>query len=191
MFGIPADYLGGDPDSVRYIDSEGVLTVDEGVMRFDMEYFPPGKATSALMASTKGEHLTPIVIQPDELVSIGAGDANQMRTLTRAVVGSMIGGEMGGLIGAATSQRNSRLAIVAKREHGLITAVFAVDDSSARRFIDVVNRWRRDVGLAAADMEEMAASATAPDAGSAGDGVLVEIRDLLAEMRDLLRAGRG
>ncbi len=194
MFSIAADYFGGDPDAVPYISHEGSLSLDEGVISFTLEYFETGTATANMMAAKKGETRSPIVIGPDSLVSIGMGDANHMRTLTRAVVGSMIGGDIGGLVGAGTSVRNNRLAIVYQRDHGPVSVVFGVDASSARRFIDLLQGWRRDAGLTTRDLAAVGATSGAGDTeGSpspAGDGLLIEIRDLLSEIRDLLRLSR-
>ncbi len=182
MFSIVADYQGGDPDAVRYIDCLGTLSIDEGVVAFTLEYREPGKATHSMMSSKKGEIRTPIVIGSDIFVSIAPGDVRQLT-----------GGRLG-LLGTSSRLRNYRLVIIAQREHGPISVVFGVDDSDARRFIDVLQRWRLDAGLTTRDLAEVGATSEAGDAAGslslAGDGILIEIRDLLSEIRDLLRLSR-
>ena len=191
---ISADYLGGDLDAIDYIGYTGRLSFDgEGTIQFSLEWFGGKRASDSLMSGNKGEWRTTTAVAAADLVSIGTGDANQMRTLTRTAVGGAIGGDVGALVGAATSKRNARLLIAFRRDGVVHASAFGVDEGAQVRFIDTVKRWRRDRGFdlpdGTFDAQEEAVSQSGEPPIS--EGVLVEVRDLLREIRDLLSERRS
>lgn len=187
---ISADYLGGDLDAIDLIGETGRLSFSgDGTIEFSIEWFDGKKSASdALMSGQKGEWRAVISVSPDALFSIGTGDPNQLRTLTRAVVGDAIAGDLGALVGAATSKRNARLLVAYQRDGATHAAAFGVDEGAQVRFIDTVKKWRRDVGRGPLD-GELSAADSSPTPGDSE--LMVEVRDLLREIRDLLSQSTG
>jgi hypothetical protein len=184
MLTIDADYIGGDPDVVGLIGAAGTLGEEDGVFTFRQTTVDAG----ALMSSSGKKAREEMRYGADEVLTVVTGDANQMRMLTRLAVGDAIGGGIGGLIGASGGKRNQELALVVRRDGFDFIATFRVSPDDARRFIDTLQRERRERGLGPLPSAEDALGVSAaPSAGTDAE-VLVDIRTLLQEQNDLLRA---
>lgn len=187
---IGADYAGGDPDSVQYIGVAGTLIEDGGAITF-VSTLAERRGAAGLMASQGNDELEIVALSPDEVLTVGAGDVNHMRMLTRAVVGESIAGGWGGIIGAATGKRNHGLVVVARRNDFTFTVNFTVTPTDARKFLDTLQRERRDEGLGPLPSIEDAVGVDPvldpAEAHATQLEVLNDIRALLQEQNALLR----
>lgn len=187
---IGADYAGGDPDSVQYIGVAGTLIEDGGAITF-VSTLAERRGAAGLMASQGNDELEIVSLLPDEVLTVGAGDVNHMRMLTRAVVGESIAGGWGGIIGAATGKRNHGLVVVARRNEFTFTVNFTVTPTDARKFLDTLQRERRDQGLGPLPSIEDALGVDPvldpAEAHATQLEVLNDIRALLQEQNALLR----
>ena len=191
---IGADYAGGDPDSVNYIGVSGALIEDDGGIRF-VSTLAERRGAAGLMASQGNEEVDIVALVPDEVLTVGVGDVNHMRMLTRAVVGESIAGGWGGIIGAATGKRNHGLVVVARRDEFTFTVNFTVSPTDARKFLDTLQRERRDKELGPLPTIEEALGVDpvidTSEAHATQIELLADIRALLQEQNALLRALAG
>lgn len=187
---IGADYAGGDPDSVQYIGVAGTLIEDGGAITF-VSTLAERRGASGLMASQGNDELEIVALSAEEVLTVGAGDVNHMRMLTRAVVGESIAGGWGGIIGAATGKRNHGLVVVARRDDFTFTVNFTVTPTDARKFLDTLQRERRDQGLGPLPSIEDALGVDPvidpSEAHATQIEMLADIRTLLQEQNALLR----
>jgi hypothetical protein len=191
---IRADYAGGDPDGVNFIGISGTLIEDSGGIRF-VSTLAERRGAAGLMASQGNDELEIVRLEPSEVLTVGAGEVNYMRMLTRTAVGESIAGGWGGIIGAATGKRNHGLVVVARRDDFTFTVNFTVAPTDARKFLDTLQRERRNQGLGSLPtIEDALGTDPAVDpaeAHAAQLGVLNDIRLLLEEQNALLRGLAG
>ncbi len=184
MLTIEADYIGGDPDMVGLIGASGELQEDNGVFT----YRQTTDDVRGLMASSGKKRQDKMTYTVGEVLTVAAGDANHMRMLTRVAVGEALGGGIGGLIGAASGKRNHELALICRRDGFDFMPTFRVTPEDSRRFIDTLQRERRERGeRPLPSAEEVLGVEAATARGGDGDAAtLSAIQSLLVDQNTLL-----
>lgn len=175
---LQADYLGGDPaHPTSYDDGYGALSLgDGGDLVFTGSWLTGGLTSQKVTFTIPGT----------EIQAISVGDANRVKILTRAAIGSALAGGIGAVIGASSGQRDHVLMVAAVRDGFEFVVRFAVRGEDGMAFLNLLQKRRHDDGLPLMPSLEDLLGRDARDDAREQTEILRQMRDLMREQTRLL-----